>query len=223
MKKSSKIQVRYQIFPKNWDLKYINQQDYVILANLLRCEFIMHPFEKEVLRITFFHSEYDKIDLSNLKDIIHLKFRFFNNGKEFDNENDLIISKYSFCYRLIGGDPIPKLIDSGEYNQSKEIMLLTKISLNDYQSYNWGRIHLNAVLKEPMICIIVECGKYIAHKYYKSNVDECIVDLDDRDNFQIIRTTNPLELYVGSKFLNIPEKFIENKNLKFLAKRLNRD
>ncbi len=46
-----------------------------------------------------------------------------------------------------------------------------------------------------------------------------LIEISDEDNFELIKATNPLELYAGSKLFPFRNEFIKNKKLKFLSKK----
>ncbi len=98
---NSKIQVRYYVYNKDWDLKL--QDDELKQVFLNPCSPFC-PFENEVIRIAFFHPDFEKAELLDIKNIVTLKFRLFYRGKEnneLDKEN-VNIEIYSIPFDFVG-------------------------------------------------------------------------------------------------------------------------
>ncbi len=72
----------------------------------------------------------------------------------------------------------------------------------------------NSGLIDPTIFISIECPNI--HK-----IDDWHIDIIDKNNFELIKATNPFELYAGSKILPSDKKFIKDKKLQFMAKNKN--
>ncbi len=206
---NSKIQVRYYVYNKDWDLK---------LQDELRQAFLntgppFCPFENEVIRIAFFHPDFEKAETLDIKNIVILKFRLFYRGKENKelNKENVNIEIYSIPFDFIGCSKVKYFVDTGEYNQRNEIKLLPfKTPLGDFRLNNWNSIYIDKLLKDPTIFLSIRCAK---------SVDDCLIEISDEDNFEIIKATNPLELYAGSKLFPFRDEFIKNKKLKFLSKK----
>ncbi len=207
---NSKIQVRYYVFYKGWDLKLQDELKQVFLNTCSP----FSPFENEVIRIAFFHPNFEKAELFDIKNIVTLKFRLFYQGKEnkeLDKEN-VNIDIYSIPFDFVGCCKVNYFVDTGEYNQINEIKLLPFItSHGDFRSNNWNNIYISRLLKDPTIFLYIRCVK---------PVGDGLIEISDEDNFELIKTTNPLELYAGSKLFRFADKFIENKKLKFLSKKI---
>ena len=144
-----KIQVRYHVLGKNWS--------------------------SEPLRVTFFHPDFDKADLSDIKGVVTLKFRLFNNGKELDKE-DIMIKKHSLgCYVCCYSD-ITKRDEYNKVNTVNMVSLEYVKSLSNEFDKNLHCVCIENLLRDPIVFLYVYS--------WSNNVDDGFIEISDTDNFE---------------------------------------
>ncbi len=160
-----KIQIRYHVFGKNWKF--------------------------EPLRLTFFHPDFDKADLSSIKNVVTLKFRLFSNGKELDTEK-IRIKKHSLgCYVCCYSDMTKK----DNYNKVNIVNMVTfnyAESLPNGLDKNLHCMAIDSMLRDPIVFLYVE-------NHSPNTIDDGFIEISDTENFEIIKVEDSQLLYVGSK------------------------
>jgi len=169
-----KIQVRYHSFGKRWPL--------------------------EPLRVTFFHPDFDKADLSSIKDIVTLKFRLFKDGKELNKEK-IRIKKHSLgCWVCCYSD-VSKI---GKYNDVNSVNIASleyAKSLPNGVDRSLLCICLDNLLIDPIVFLYVE-------NHSSADIYDGFIEISDTENFEIVKVEDPQLLYVGSK-IDPPTKHIK--------------
>lgn len=151
----------------------------------------------EPLRVTFYHPDFDKADLSDIKGIVSLKFKLFNNDKELDKEH-MKIRKHSLgCYVCCYSD-ITKRDEYNKVNVANLASLEYAKSLPNGLDKNLHCINISSMLRDPIVFLYVES---------RNTIDDGFIEINDKDNFEIVRVDDPDLLYVGSK-IDPPKKSI---------------
>ena len=152
----------------------------------------------EPVRVTFYHQDFDKADLSDIKSIVSLKFKLFSNGKEFDKE-DIKIKKHSLgCYVCCYSD----ITKRAEYNKINSVNLASleyAKSLPNGLDKSLHCIPIESMLRDPIVFLYIES---------RNTIDDGSIEISDTDNFEIVKVDDPDLLYVGSK-IDPPSKSIE--------------
>ena len=188
-----KIQARYHVFGKNW--------------------------ASEPLRVTFFHPDFDKADLSDIKGVVTLKFRLFSNGRELDKE-DIMIKKYSLGCCVCCYSDITK---RDEYNKVNTVNMA---SLEYVKSLPNGTSQLKPPLDKNLHCVcidnlLIDPIVFLYVCSWSNNVDDGFIEISDTDNFEIIKVDNPDLLYACSK-IDPPKEVIEYSPSTFDFNRIER-
>ncbi len=161
----------------------------------IQIRYIISEGSNEPVRITFYHPDLDKTDLSSLPDVVHLKIKMFSKGNELTNE-PLKIKKHSLgCYVCCYSD----ISKYDAYNKVNTIDLYTA-SIDDiiknHEKYKdikrTTSCLLENLLKDPIVFLYVNCASNII-------IDDAALEVDGSDNFDIIKVNEENQLYVGSK------------------------
>ncbi len=148
----------------------------------------------EPVRITFYHPDLNKTDLSSLPEVVHLKIKMFKKGNELTNE-PFQIKKHSLgCYVCCYSD----ISKYDEYNKINTIDLYTAPIddiIKNHEKYKdikrTTSCLLETLLIDPIVFLYVYCSYDL--------IEDAILEIDDNDNFDIIKVDEENQLYVGSK------------------------
>lgn len=152
----------------------------------------------EPLRVTFYHPDFNKADLSDIKGLVSLKFKLFSNGKELNKER-MKIRKHSLgCYVCCYSE-ITKRDEYNNVNVVNMASLEYAKSLPNGLDKNLHCISIESMLRDPIVFLYIESS---------NNIDDGFLEINDIENFEIVRVDDPDLLYIGSEICP-PAKSIE--------------